>query len=831
MRYATVCVVIVALAGMGWCAGPPVVRRDAGGEPLPRHALFRLGSNHLRAPGSVGEVALSPDGRVAATTGMFPALLLWDLPSGRLRARLEDPAGRYLFNPIFSPDGKAVAVTSTCGQSPQNGFCVWDVASGKLQAATSVPGPPLSAWAFSPDSKVLAGNRLGRGLMVFDADTGRKLRSIDAAQVAGRRIAFSPDGTLLAVPMLDATVVFFRVASGKVERTLPGDKSRTVFDLAFSPDGHRLAILRQNAGICIWDLRTGKPERTMTLDTHEAGCRIHFAEGGRVLVALDSKGVLSRLDARTGKELSRWAKRRQQFGSSVGVSADAKNPVLLGEWGSCELRLIDLRRGREVVAAIGHTGPVNLMAVSPDGKYLAAGCSSGWNPVIYLWNLDTGKRVRKWTGHTAELTALVWSPDGKRLASASGQDKSIRLWDPLTGRCLNTVTLKEFRTYTLAFTPSGKYLAASGFKHVKDTSVNLLGVWDVESMKQRHLIDTVYRGSGMAFLDDVTLASGEGDNLSFLDIETAKPTRPAEPIGSTRWAHATSEDGSKRACLGWDETLSVLEGETGIELVRLRVVPPICTFALSHGGEYLALSAEAGLIELFDATSGTRLAEFRHSATELDVALAFTPDGARLLSGGNDTTVLVWDVRAALRGRATPGVPLDPAKRREHWVALGSRKPAAVRAALLALRADPQGTLRLADAELRDAQSAANAERVRRLIVDLDADSFTTRERASKELAAVGEPARPALVQAVREGGSTEVKKRAAALLILLGTEGLTEGQLRAMRAVRLLEKISGSPARRVLERLAEGSVYDPVARAAVASLRRRKTMAIDARD
>ncbi len=471
------------------------------------------------------------------------------------------------------------------------------------------------------------------------------------------------------------------------------------------------------------------------------------------------------------------------------------------------------------------------MAVSPDGRHLAAGCGSGSMPVIRLWDLTDGKPVRELAGHDAALTSLVWSPDNKRLASACGQDGSIRLWDPQTGRCLNTVKLKDFNYPCLAFAPSGKHLVASGFKHVKDTSVNLLGVWDVESMKQRHLIETVYRGSGMAFLDDVTLASVGGENLYFLDIDTAKLTLPAVSIDMHEWPHTTSADGSRRAGIVRDENLSVLEGETGIELARLRVVPRLCPFTLSPGGEYLAVSTEAGLIELFDATSGARLAEFRHSATELDVALAFTPDGGRLLSGGNDTTVLVWDVRAALRGRATAVVPLDPAKRREHWAALGSRKPAAVRAALLALRADPQGTLRLADAELRDAQSAANAERVRRLIVDLDADSFTTRDRASRELTAVGEPARSALVQAAREGGSAEVKKRAAALLILLGTEGLTEGQLRALRAVRLLEKIGGSPARRVLERLAGGSAHDPVTRAAVASLRRRKTMAIDARD
>ncbi len=834
MRYAAVCVVIVALAGPGWCAGPPVVRRDGLGDPLPHHALFRLGSNRLRTPGGVESVALSPDGRVAAATAATGAsswLLLWDLPSRRLRVRLDGPAGRFLYNLLFSPDGKTLTATAW-SDSQGNGFCVWDVASGKLQATVSVPGQRIDAWAFSPDGKVLAGSRLGQGIILFEAATGRELRSIDAAKVAGRRIAFSPCSTLLAVPMLDATVVFFRVASGKVERTLPGDKGRAIFDLAFSPDGHRMAILRQNAGVCIWDLRTGKSERTMTLDTQEPGCRIHYIDGGRELVALDSKGVLSRLDARTGKELSRWAGRREHSRASVNVTSDAKNPVLLGEWGSHELRLIDLRRGVEVEGVVvGHTGPVNFLAVSPDGKYLAAGCGSGWDSVIRLWDLTTEKPIREFAGHAGGLTSLVWSPDGKRLASASGQDESIRLWHPRTGRCLHTLPLKEFHWPVLAFSPGGRHLAASGWKAVNGKSVGLLGVWNIGSMKQTYRTETLYRPVGLAFLDDVTLASKEGGELCFREVGAAKPARAAIPVDVRDWIHDASADGSRWAGLTSEDRLCILEAQTGIVLTRLHIVPLACVFALSPDGEYLALSTTAGLIELFDATSGARLAEFRHPATELDVALAFTPDNGRLLSGGNDCTVLAWDMRSALRGRATAVAPLDAAKRREHWAALGSRKPDAVRAALRALRADPQSVLRLADAEFQATQSAANAERVRRLIAGLDDDSFSTRERASKELATIGERAGPALRQATQESGSAEVKKRAADLLRLLGEDGFGEGQLRAMRAVRLLEKISGSPARRVLERLAEGSVYDPVARAAVASVRRRKTMAIDARD
>jgi WD40 repeat protein len=477
MRHATIWMMILSSASAAYSAGPPGIRYDFLGDPLPRHALMRLGSSRFRAPGIVSDVALSPDGRIAAATGKFSGVWLWDLPSGRLRSPLEDPAGRQLNHPVFSADGKTIAATANLEDSPHNGFCVWNVASGRLQAARSVPGRDIMAWAFSPDGKALAGSRLDQGLvLLFDATTGRTLRSIDAAQVAEHRIAFSPCGKLLAVPMRNGTGVLFRLASGKVEQRIASEKGGMFLDLAFSPDGHRLATLPQESGIEVWDLRTDKQERTLSLGSQHSAQRIRYIEGGRVLVVMDSKGALFRLDAQTGKELSRWEKPRELFRVSIDFTTNEKDPVLLGEWGSCQLRFVDLRRGGEIrPSTTGHSGPVDFSAISPDSRYLAAGCGAGWSPVIRMWDLTTGKPVRELAGHTGQLTSLMWSPDGKRLASCSNRDESIHLWDFATGRCLNTVTLKGFRWLYLAFAPGGKHLVSAGSKIVKGEWVGVRG--------------------------------------------------------------------------------------------------------------------------------------------------------------------------------------------------------------------------------------------------------------------------------------------------------------------------------------------------------------------
>lgn len=88
---------------------------------------------------------------------------------------------------------------------------------------------------------------------------------------------------------------------------------------------------------------------------------------------------------------------------------------------------------------IGHTGGIEALAVlvGPDGQPLLASASS--DRTVRLWDPDTGRAVgQRLTGHTKKIWALaVLVGSGKRsfLVSA-GDDRTVRLWDPTTGRQL-----------------------------------------------------------------------------------------------------------------------------------------------------------------------------------------------------------------------------------------------------------------------------------------------------------------------------------------------------------------------------------------------------------
>jgi hypothetical protein len=95
-----------------------------------------------------------------------------------------------------------------------------------------------------------------------------------------------------------------------------------------------------------------------------------------------------------------------------------------------------------------------------------------------------------------------------------------------------------------------------------------------------------------------------------------------------------------------------------------------------------------------------------------------------------------------------------------------------------------------------------DAERVKRLIADLDSERFATREQANRELEQLGQPALELLRMAAP---SAEGKRRLEGLIEKLEKGELSQDDLRILRAVEVLEMVGSKQAREVLESLAKG--------------------------
>jgi len=205
-------------------------------------------------------------------------------------------------------------------------------------------------------------------------------------------------------------------------------------------------------------------------------------------------------------------------------------------------------------------------------------------------------------------------------------------------------------------------------------------------------------------------------------------------------------------------------------------------------------------------------------------ALAFAPDGPRLASGSLDTTILIWDMPHLPKEKSRT-TPLTQKDLEAAWSALASADAAEAYRNMRTLQSVPEQTAPFLAERLRPTASP-DAERLKRLLAQLDSEEFAHRERATEALRKLGWAAEPALRKALADKPSLEARKRIQTLLDSFGELHLPKELVQLLRGIEVLERVNTPAARRLLRKLADSKPGDglgqqEMSREAKASLER----------
>jgi len=326
---------------------------------------------------------------------------------------------------------------------------------------------------------------------------------------------------------------------------------------------------------------------------------------------------------------------RQLFthsGTVEGVAFSPEGKYVLTGSNDGIARLWNVLTGEEVRQFIGHTDLVGTVAYSPNGKYVLTG---SWDTTVRLWDAATSQEVRQF-GHPEAypdpVPSVAYSPDGKYVFTSSSADGPMRLWDVETGQ-----ELRQFIGFVANFSPDGKYALTGGV----DGTARL---WEVETGQElRQFIGHTSNVGAVIFSPDGKFVlTGSYDATARLwDAATGKELQRFTEHTSIVSSVAFSTDGESVFTSSIDGTARLWDIQTGQELRRFTCTSFLNGIAISPDGRYLLTGSADGAARLWSIKPSAELPSFDNNSGVN--AVTFSPDGKFVLTGGTDGIARLWD--------------------------------------------------------------------------------------------------------------------------------------------------------------------------------------------
>jgi WD40 repeat protein len=569
----------------------------------------------------------------------------------------------------FSPDGRR-AISASCDGT----IYLWDAVTSREIRRYQMPGQ-IYAVALSADGRRIACGGIDGRVRLWEAETGREIRQISqggwvqalAILSQGDRVLaggnpMSPEKTIRKVGLWDMTT------GGEIHSfEYPMD---FVTSFSLSRDERRAACTGGysnnsdtplDAMLLVWDLESGKAIFQWKPPIRTSLRQAAISPDGRMVLAEDTPD---------GRRLAMWevdsGTKVRSFPDVSGIEAlaiSADGRRVLAGTANPEIHLLDLESGRLLATFRGQVA--TCLAFSPDGGYALSG---GRDHTVRLWRLPgavpatmpaekprpaekamsarPAREVRRFQ-HDNGVASVAFSPDGQR--ALSGANLDLRLWDVESGR-----EIRRFhgdKAYnvvnSLAWSPDGRYALLGAGQYL---NTQRLSLWDVEAWREIRVYeqpDSVV--TCVAFSRDGRLGlSGTVEGTAYAwDIESGREISRYKPPTRDARGISLAANGRLAAYAGGyeDPRIRLWNVQSGKEVRLLEGhIGPVASVAFLPDGNRLLSGGADHMLRLWDTDRGTQI---RSVLVPDDVTcVAVTPDGRHALSGSLSGTMRVWDLES-----------------------------------------------------------------------------------------------------------------------------------------------------------------------------------------
>lgn len=641
---------------------------------------------------SVTSIVFSPDDNVLATGCADGYVRFWRATDGTLVGLRGDDATRGITSLAFSPSGERIAAV---GGFLDNEVVLWNASSSDLARAFAPrdrgfgtvrskknPAPFRyqsnlidfrlgAAVAYSPDGRLLAS---AAGEVVLRDAVGGQLTRTLAEGMGMSALAFAPMGEFLVTAGQDGKVRRWRVADGSLQATYEGP-TQPLRSLALAPNGNRwgassdgpasLFQSSKSANFWHWTASDSRAWR-IELGSVSAG-PVAFVDSANVVVAAGHELLAFNLDDRDNARRLIWAQADDI--SAVAFSSDRTLLACGGKDRSVDV--IEWKTGRLRYHLPGANDRPSSVSVSTDGTRFAVAthCRPSGNRLpsrdsasnssrsidagdggsdrrpkteVRIGSLRDGRLHPPLPLPLGQWTSVVFIPSRDELvvggATVENQG-SLTRWRSADGVSLGALPTRRSPIVAIAAAPNGQLLASAD-------AVGVLDWWDLATNTSLRSLQRTDPIGAISFSPDgKLLACALRDRTVELlraDGTLERSFRSRLPLDQV----AFSPDGS---------LLAGSSGNAGVEIWKTQGASPSRSFnapgdfadtmpgfvAFSPDGKWIAARGHGKDIAVFEAETGALKTELRghdHPAT----AAAYLPDG-RLLSGGDDRTVRLWD--------------------------------------------------------------------------------------------------------------------------------------------------------------------------------------------